>query len=99
MPEGKTAMEKLILANIQSPGDVLVMTAAVRDLHLSYPGRFLTDARTHCPDIWLHNPYITALRFDEPDVRLVPCVYPLVHQSNHRPVHMLHGFIVELTSQ
>ena len=89
----------MILANIQSPGDVVVLTAAIRDLHLSYPGRFLTDARTHCPDIWLNNPYITRLEFDDPDVRLVPCVYPLVDQSNERPVHMLHGFLDDFNRQ
>jgi hypothetical protein len=92
-------MEKLVLANIQSPGDLLVLTAAVRDLHLSYPGRFLTDVRSYCPDIWRHNPYITPLGLDEAGVRLVPCTYPLVNQSNERPVHLLHGFIDELNRQ
>src|SRR5262245_60584188 len=92
-------MQKLILANIQSPGDVLVLTAAVRDLHRCYPGRFLTDVRTHCPDLWLGNPYLTPLSFEDPSVRLVPCTYPLVNQSNQRPVHLLHGFIEELNRQ
>src|SRR5690349_15708269 len=92
-------MQKLVLANIQSPGDLLVLTAAVRDLHLTYPGRFITDVRSHCPDIWRHNPYITRLRLDEPGVQLVPCTYPLVNQSNERPVHLLHGFIDELNRQ
>lgn len=92
-------MQKLILANIQSPGDVLVLTAAVRDLHRCYPSQFLTDVRTHCPELWLHNRYLTPLRFDDPSVRLVPCTYPLVNQSNQRPVHLLHGFIDELNRQ
>jgi hypothetical protein len=92
-------MEKLVLANIQSPGDVVVLTAAVRDLHLSYPGRFLTDVRTYCPDLWLHNPFITSLRLGDPGVRLVPCTYPLVQESNRRPVHLLDGFIQELNQQ
>lgn len=34
---------QLVLRNHQSPGDVLMLTAAVRDLHLCYPGLFKTD--------------------------------------------------------
>ena len=32
------APEKLILRNFQSPGDIVMLTAAVRDLHRAYPG-------------------------------------------------------------
>ncbi len=49
-------MKKVVLRNFQSPGDILMLTAAVRDLHACYPGRFLTDVRSSCPDLWLHNP-------------------------------------------
>lgn len=38
-------MRKLILKNHQSPGDVMMLTAAVRDLHACQPGKFLTDVR------------------------------------------------------
>jgi len=34
---------KLILQNHQAPGDILMLTAAVRDLHRCHPGKFLTD--------------------------------------------------------
>lgn len=54
-------MEKLILSQNQAPGDITVMTAAVRDLHLTYPGRFLTDIDTTCKDIWKNNPYVVRL--------------------------------------
>ena len=92
-------MRKLILANIMSPGDVVVLTAAVRALHQCYPGRFVTDVRTYCPDLWLNNPYVTPLSLDDPEVRLVPCTYPLVRESNRRPVHLLDGFVQELNRQ
>lgn len=39
----------------------MTLTAAIRDLHKTYPGRFQTGIRTRHPDIWLHNPYITPL--------------------------------------
>ena len=84
---------KLILSNQQSPGDIVMLTAAVRDLHASFPGDYVTDVRTPCPDLWLHNPFITPLGDDEPDVEYLPCHYPLIHQSNQRPFHFIHGFI------
>ena len=47
-PYGR-AMRKLILRNFQSPGDIVMLTAAVRDIHRAHPGEFLTDVRTSCP--------------------------------------------------
>lgn len=57
--------KKLLLINRLSPGDILVMTNAIRDLHLAYPNKFITDVRTPCPDIFVNNPYITKLNYDE----------------------------------
>lgn len=84
-------MRKLILRNFQSPGDVLMLTAAVRDLHRAHPGRFLTDVRTSAPGLWEHNPYITPLD-DGCDAEVLEMNYPLIHQSNRAPYHFIHGF-------
>jgi ADP-heptose:LPS heptosyltransferase len=86
-------MKKLILRNYQSPGDIVMLTAAVRDLHQAYPGQFVTDVRTPCPALWENNPYITPLREQDPGVEVIDCHYPLIHRSNHAPYHFLHGFI------
>lgn len=85
-------MRKLILKNSLSPGDILMLTAAVRDLHLSHPGKFQTDVRTPCPALWEHNPFITRLSDKAADVEQIECHYPLVNRSNHLPYHMIHGF-------
>lgn len=89
-------MKKLILRNFQSPGDILMLTAAVRDLHVCYPGRFLTDVRSSCPDLWQHNPLLTPLRDDEPGVETIDCHYPLIDRINSAPFHFLHGFVEHL---
>jgi ADP-heptose:LPS heptosyltransferase len=86
-------MRKLILRNFQSPGDIVMLTAAVRDLHRAHPGEFLIDVRTSCPDLWLNNPYLTPLAEEDADVEVIDCHYPLIHLSNHTPVHFLQGFI------
>jgi ADP-heptose:LPS heptosyltransferase len=86
-------MKKLILQNFLSPGDIVMLTAAVRDLHLCYPGRFLTDIRTSCPQLWENNPYITPIKDNDPDAEVIKCEYPLIHRSNQAPYHFIHGFI------
>jgi ADP-heptose:LPS heptosyltransferase len=69
-----------------------MLTAAVRDLHLTCPGGFQTDVRTPCPELWEHNPSITPLEDGDPSVERIECHYPLIHQSNHSPYHFIHGF-------
>lgn len=92
-------MRKLILRNFQSPGDIVMLTAAVRDLHRCHPGEFLTDVRTSCPALWEHNPWLTPLSEDDPGVETIDCHYPLIHQSNTTPFHFLHGFSRYLNEQ
>lgn len=86
-------MRKLILRNGFSPGDIVMLTAAVRDLHHWYPGQFVTDVRTLCPDLWENNPHVTRLSDNDPDVEPIDCTYPLINHSNERPYHCLHGFV------
>ena len=76
-----------------------MLTAAVRDLHHCYPERFLTDVRTPCPALWEHNPFVTPLDEEHPDVETVECHYPLIHESNQTPYHFLHGFINYLNDE
>lgn len=87
---------KLILRNRLSPGDIVMLSAAVRDLHRAHPGQFLTDVRTPCPALWENNPYLTPLDDDDPEAELIDCHYPLVHRSNQEPWHFIHGFIQHL---
>ena len=85
-------MRRLILRSYQSPGDVLMLTAAVRDLHLAFPGQYQTDVRTSASAIWEHNPYLTPLNESDVNVEIIDMHYPLVHSSNTRPYHFIHGF-------
>jgi ADP-heptose:LPS heptosyltransferase len=89
----------LILRNFQSPGDVLMLTAAVRDLHRAHPGKYLTDVRTSASAIWEHNPNLTPLDERARGVRTIEMEYPLIHASNQRPYHFIHGFVQFLEEQ
>jgi ADP-heptose:LPS heptosyltransferase len=91
---GEVALKprKLILKNWLSPGDILMLTAAVRDLHLTFPNEYITDIRTPSPGLWTNNPYLTPLSEEEEDVELIECKYPLIHRSNQLPFHFIHAF-------
>jgi ADP-heptose:LPS heptosyltransferase len=92
-------MQKLILTNWQSPGDMVVLSAAVRDLHACYPGQFLTDVRTFWPELWQYNPYLTRLEEKDPDVQMLECRCPAITGSNRRSAHFIQGFIEDLNQQ
>lgn len=80
----------IILKNFQSPGDIVMLTAAVRDIHLLRPGEFATDVRTSAPDLWQNNPFLSPL--SDGEAELIECHYPLIHRSNQEPWHFIHGF-------
>jgi len=85
-------MRKLILKNHQSPGDILMLTAAVRDLHACYPGAFQTDVSTSGSPLWENNPYITRIVESDPEATVVDCQYPLIHKSDAGPYHFVQAF-------
>lgn len=92
-------MVKLILSNFQSPGDIIMLTCAIRDLHNMYPGEYLTDVRTSCDTIFENNPYITMLDENDPDVITIPMHYPMIHKSNEGPYHFTMAFTEYLAEQ
>jgi ADP-heptose:LPS heptosyltransferase len=89
-------MKKLILRSFQSPGDILMLTAAVRDLHKAFPGQFETDVRTSADALWFNNPYVTSLKERRHEVQTLDMHYPLIHDSNQRPYHFIHGYAQHL---
>lgn len=87
---------KVLVRNHQAAGDVLMLTAALRDLHRAHPDRFLTAVDTTYPQLWENNPHVTSRQeLGRPD-RVIDCEYPLVHEANHRPYHFIHGFAQDL---
>jgi hypothetical protein len=86
-------MKRIILKNLQAPGDVVMLTGAVRDMHGCHPGQFMTDVRTSAPELWQNNPYLTRLDEHDPAVELIECQYPLILRSNQLPYHFIHGFM------
>ena len=92
-------MKKIIFRNFQNPGDVLVLTAAIRDLHLCYPQRYITDIRSPFPELWENNPYITPIDDKESEVEFIDCEYNAIERSNRTPIHFLQGFIEDFNNK
>ncbi len=92
--EYQARARKLRLVNRLSPGDCLVMTAAIECLHEQHPGKYQTaiGVPTGCEALFLHNPHVSAMPAGEAWEEIV-VQYPLVHQSNSRPVHFLQGYV------
>lgn len=91
--------QRLLLRCSLCPGDVVTMTAAVRDLHRAYPGRFIAGVDTPFPKLWAHNPYVQNIPAGAPGVRVIDMHYPGVHRSNQHPAHFLRGYTDYLEQQ
>lgn len=77
--------QKLLLLNRLAPGDILVMTNVLRDLHKAYPGKYLTDVRTPCNEIFEHNPYITKLQYSESKYTVLNSMFATGKRDNEPP--------------
>jgi len=84
---------------MQSPGDLLMLTAAVRDLHKANPGKFITCIKTAIPELWSFNPNIARIEETDPEASLLECHYPAISTANQRPLHFIHGFALFLEQQ
>jgi len=97
----KLDYKKFIFYNKQGPGDIVMLTAAIRDLHRNFPNTFITDVQTSSMSIWESNPYVevakgTPLNEKDQDVKLIRLEYPLIHKSNEGPYHFSEAFTEEI---
>jgi len=89
---------KILIENFQSPGDTLMLTAAVRDLKRARPD-WKIGVNTSAPEIWENNPRISQLERNDNGIELVKADYPLIDQSDNLPYHFIHGFRMFLESR
>jgi len=89
--------EHILLEQHQSPGDALVMTAAIHSLHVKYPKKYVTAVKTSCNEIFENNPFVA--KEVNKDARLIKMHYPLIHKSNQMPVHFVQGFTETLSKE
>lgn len=79
------------------PGDLMMLTGAIRDLHLAHPNKFVTDVDTTCRELWDNNPHVTSFERYESH-RYLNLGYPRYSHSEIRPAHLAtryHGQLSE----
>ncbi len=92
--------ERIVIRNTQSPGDFIVMSAAIRDLSIAHPGRFEIIVDVPQPAVYQHNPHIKGIGKLGHGLRQVVGQYPLIHRSNqNKGIHFLWGFIEDLNKK
>ena len=90
---------RYILKNHQCPGDILMLSACVRDIKTWNP-HFELDVRTSCDVVFDNNPHITKLDEGDPSVRVIDMHYEIIHESNQNMhQHFIHGFIKDFNEQ
>ena len=87
---------RLLIKNPLSPGDILVMSAAIESLHRQFPGQYITAVDCPCPAIWEHNPWIFPfedLKSTSENFEAFPTHYPAVHESDQRAIHFMQAYV------
>ncbi len=95
----KFSRTRFVLKNHQCPGDILMLSACVRDIKKWYPD-FQVDVRTSCDSIFDENPHITKLDEGDPAVNVLDMHYEIIHESNQNMhQHFIHGFLIDFNEQ
>ncbi len=93
---------KFVLVHNRSPGDIVVLTALVRDLKLAHP-EFQLGVDTTCKDLWRHNPHVTLdwlHQKNKSDITFVKCDYSVgIREQNRETVHFIPWFHRDFKTQ
>ncbi len=90
---------KVLFSNKQSPGDILMLSAAIRDLKLAYP-EIQIGIDTTCKELFENNPHINKeINKGTEEVEIFDIGYSIIHNSNEGCFHFINGFRMELEKQ
>ena len=89
---------KIFATQTQSPGDIAIMTATIRDLRKSHP-EIQINCKTTAQELWNNNPYLDRSITEQNADKIVQFHYPLIHQSTQGQFHFIHGFRKYLEDQ
>lgn len=90
-------MRKLLLQHERAPGDVLVLSALVRDIHLAHPDKFQISVKTTAAELWRHNPHVIQPTEDAEPFRMN--YSHAINRVGIRNKHFLQGFYEDFERQ
>jgi len=98
--------QRLLVRNNQAPGDIIVLSAALRDLEVAHPGKFAPEiwVSKGAEEIFWNNPDISKIfpgnaRIDGRGALMWRAEYPLIKTCNQQRKHFILGFIEHINSQ
>ncbi len=71
-------------------GDVVVLTAAIRDLYRSFPGQYEISIDSKYPDVWRHNPYVRSRVFPG---KIIDCKNAVIDRTGSTGRHYVHAYL------
>lgn len=89
-------MKKVFIQQGQSPGDILMLTSAIRDLYAAHNDKFLINVKTTAMPLWDNNPYLDRSVTKQNCDILIRGESNLIHRSNFQPYHFIHAFVKDL---
>lgn len=86
-------MQRFILRHNRAPGDITAMTALVRDIALTHPGKYQVAVDTSFRDLWANNPHIIPLSEAAKGATVVKLSYgEYITLAGRQPIHFLESF-------
>jgi hypothetical protein len=88
-------MRRFLLRHRKAPGDLLVFSALVRDIALTYPEQYAISLDTSANELWTANPYVTSIENPaaQQDIEPLTMDYgPALNMVHCRNRHFLLGF-------
>lgn len=92
-------MMRVLLKNNLSPGDILMITSAVRDLYKSCKNQLQIGVQTTAMSIWDNNPYVDFSINENNADKVITVHYDYIHKSNFTPIHFMNAVRINLQQQ
>ena len=97
--------QRLLVRNNQAPGDIIVLSAALRDLALAHPDRYNIEVSVSkgAEHVFWHNPSVSRIhpvnvKVDGRGAISYRAHYPLIKSCNQQRKHFILGFIEHMNS-
>ena len=98
--------QRLLVRNNQAPGDIIVLSAALRDLEIAHPGEYAKEiwVSKGAEEAYWNNPNISCIhpgghRIDGRGTFMWRAQYPLIKTCNQQRKHFILGFIEHMNAQ
>lgn len=79
--------DRLLLVQKQSPGDLIVLSGAIRDLHLSHPMKYHTNVFSFYPEVFYRNHFTNGFPKDLSHTEIELDTGPYIHKYRKEGYH------------